>query len=116
MAGLYVNRLEKGIPLQADPTLKFALGDFTLKRILNNDKSIDSPYNTYKYRGLPPGPISIPSISAIEGVLDYEKHSFLYMCARDDFSGYHAFARTLSQHNRNASKYQKALNRNRIYR
>ena len=116
VAGLYVNRLEKGIPLQADPTLKFALGDFTLKRILKEDTKIDSPYNTYKYKGLPPGPISIPSISAIEGVLNYEKHSFLYMCSKDDFSGYHAFARTLSQHNRNASKYHKALNRNRIYR
>lgn len=116
VAGVYMNRLEKGIPLQADPTLKFAMGDFTLKRILNDDKKIDSPYNTYKYRGLPPGPISIPSVSAIDGVLNYEKHNYLYFCAKADFTGYHAFARTLSQHNANAREYQKALNRSRIYR
>jgi UPF0755 protein len=116
VAGVYMNRLKKGIPLQADPTLKFALGDFTVKRILNEDKKIDSPYNTYKYRGLPPGPISIPSVSAIDGVLNYEKHSYIYMCAKADFSGYHAFAKNLSQHNQNAREYQKELNKNRIYR
>ena len=116
VAGVYMNRIEKGIPLQADPTLKFAMGDFTLKRILHEDKKIDSPYNTYKYRGLPPGPISIPSVSAIDGVLNYEKHNYLYFCAKADFSGYHAFARNLSQHNKNANAYQKALNRQRIYR
>ena len=116
VAGLYMNRLEKGIALQADPTLKFALGDFTVKRILNADKAIDSPYNTYQNRGLPPGPISIPSVSAIDGVLNYEQHNYLYMCAKADFSGYHAFARTLNQHNRNAREYQRALNKNRIYR
>jgi UPF0755 protein len=116
IAGVYINRLNKGIPLQADPTLKFALGDFTIKRILNEDKKIDSPYNTYKYRGLPPGPISIPSVSAIDGVLHYEKHNLYFFCARSDFSGYHAFARTLSQHNENAREYQRALNQNRIYR
>lgn len=116
VAGVYLNRIERGIPLQADPTLKFALGDFTLKRILNEDKKIDSPYNTYRNKGLPPGPISIPSISAIDGVLEYEKHNYLYFCARSDFSGYHEFARTLAQHNRNAREYQRALNKNRIYR
>lgn len=116
VAGLYINRIEKGIPLQADPTLKFALGDFTVQRILNKDKQIDSPYNTYKYRGLPPGPISIPSVSAIDGVLNYEKHSYLYMCAKSDFSGFHAFAKTLGQHNQNAVKYQRELNKRRIYR
>jgi len=116
VAGVYINRIEKGIPLQADPTLKFALGDFTIKRILNDDKKIDSPYNTYKYKGLPPGPISIPSISAIDGVLNFEKHSYIFFCAKDDFSGYHAFARNLSQHNRNARAYQSALNKARIYR
>ena len=116
VAGVYINRIAKGIPLQADPTLKFALGDFTLKRILNEDKKIDSPYKTYRFKGLPPGPISVPSVSAIDGVLEYEKHNYYYFCAKADFSGYHAFARTLSQHNRNAREYQKVLNRNRIYR
>ncbi|MGM0474295.1 MAG: endolytic transglycosylase MltG [Bacteroidota bacterium] len=116
IAGVYINRLEKGIPLQADPTLKFALNDRSRKRILNEDKAIDSPYNTYWFKGLPPGPISIPSISAIDGVLNHEDHSYFYFCAKPDFSGYHAFAQTLSQHNRNAMEYQRALNRNRIYR
>jgi UPF0755 protein len=116
VAGVYRNRLEQGIPLQADPTLKFALGDFSRKRILNEDKEIDSPYNTYKYKGLPPGPISIPSVTAIDGVLDYEKHRYLYFCAKADFSGYHAFARTYSQHMKNARAYQRALNSRRIYK
>lgn len=116
VAGLYINRLEKGIPLQADPTLKFAIGDFTRSRIINADKEVISPYNTYKHRGLPPGPISIPSVSAIEGVLNFEKHNYLYMCAKSDFSGYHAFARTLTQHNQNAAEYQRELNRRRIYK
>lgn len=116
VAGVYLNRLNKGIALQADPTLKFALGDFSRMRILNEDKKIDSPYNTYRYKGLPPGPISIPSISAIEGVLNSEDHNYIFFCARADFSGYHAFASTLSEHNKNAREYQKALNQRRIYR
>lgn len=116
VAGLYINRLEEGIPLQADPTLKFALGDFSRQRILNEDKEIDSPYNTYKFKGLPPGPITIPSVAAIDGVLDYEKHRYLYMCAKADFSGYHAFARTYSQHMKNARAYQRVLNSRRIYK
>ena len=116
VAGVYINRLRRRMHLQADPTLKFALGDFTIKRVLNVHKQIDSPYNTYKYYGLPPGPISIPSISAINAVLNYESHSYLYFCAKPDFSGYHNFAKTLSQHNVNARNYQRALNRERIWK
>ncbi len=116
VAGVYINRLRKRMHLQADPTLKFALGDFTIKRVLNVHKRIDSPYNTYRRYGLPPGPISIPSISAINAVLDFESHDYLYFCAKSDFSGYHNFAKTLSQHNVNARKYQKALNKERIWR
>ncbi len=111
IAGVYLNRLRRGIPLQADPTLKFAAGDFSLKRILNKHKEIDSPYNTYKYAGLPPAPIRQPSITAIDAVLNAEKHDFLYFCAKADFSGYHAFARTLAEHNNNARKYHNELNR-----
>jgi UPF0755 protein len=109
VAGLYINRLKKDIPLQADPTLVFASGDFTLKRVLNEHKEIDSPYNTYKYTGLPPGPINLPHISSIDAVLDHKKHNYLYMCAKEDFSGYHNFAATLSEHNKNATRYQRAL-------
>ena len=116
IAGVYINRLKRGIPLQADPSIKFALNDFLKKRITTKDLDIDSPYNTYKNQGLPPGPIRIPSISAIDAVLNYEHHSYYYFCAKDDFSGYHVFAKTLRQHNQNASKYHNALNRNRIYK
>lgn len=116
VAGVYINRLRRRMHLQADPTLKFALGDFSIKRVLNVHKQIDSPYNTYKRYGLPPGPISIPSISAIDAVLNYESHSYIYFCAKPDFSGYHNFAKTLSQHNVNARNYQRALNKERIWR
>lgn len=109
IAGLYMNRLKKDIPLQADPTLVFASGDFTLKRVLNEHKEIDSPYNTYKYAGLPPGPINMPQIATLDAVLNYQKHTYIYMCAREDFSGNHNFASTLAEHNKNAHKYQKAL-------
>ena len=114
IAGLYINRLNKGMRLQADPTVKFALGDFERQRILKADTYIDSPYNTYMNAGLPPGPIAIPSVKVIDAVLKYEKHDYLYFCAKEDFSGYHSFARTLDQHNRNARLYQKALNRRKI--
>ena len=111
VAGLYINRLKKGMPLQADPTVKFALGDPTRKRILKKDLEVNSPYNTYKVQGLPPGPIRIPTKQALESVLNYKKHDYLYMCAKEDFSGTHNFAKTLSEHNRNAERYQKALNK-----
>lgn len=111
MAGVYINRLKRGMLLQADPTVRFANGDFGIKRILDKYKDINSPYNTYKYAGLPPGPICIPSIASIEAVLNYQRHDYLYFCAKEDFSGYHNFARTLEQHNVNASKYQRALSR-----
>ena len=111
IAGVYMNRLRTGMPLQADPTLKFAANDFTLRRILNVHKEADSPYNTYRYAGLPPGPIAMPSVAAIDAVLNFEEHSYYYFCAREDFSGYHAFSRTLAEHNRQAASYHAALNR-----
>jgi len=114
IAGLYINRLRKGMLLQADPTVKFAVGNFELRRILRAHLEIDSPYNTYKNPGLPPGPIRIPSIAGIDAVLNYAHHDYLYMVAKDDFSGRHNFAVTLSEHNQNAAKYQEALNKNNI--
>ena len=111
VAGLYINRLKRGMPLQADPTVKFALGDPTRQRILKKDLEVSSPYNTYKHTGLPPGPIRIPSKQAIESVLNHAKHNYLYMCAKEDFSGTHNFAKTLSEHNANAKRYQNALNK-----
>jgi UPF0755 protein len=116
VAGLYVNRLKRGILLQADPTVKYAIGDFAIKRVLNKHLEIESPYNTYKYVGLPPGPICFPSIQSIDAVLNYENHNYLFMCAKEDFSGYHNFAKTLRQHNNNAALYRKALDDRKIYK
>lgn len=116
VAGVYLNRLEINMPLQADPTLVFALGDFSIKRVLNVHKEIDSPYNTYKNLGLPPGPINLPEISALDAVLNYDEHNYLYFCAKDDFSGYHAFATNLRDHLNNARRYSQALNAAGIYR
>ena len=110
VAGMYLNRLEKGMLLQADPTVKFSLGDFSLRRILNKHLEVDNPYNTYKYPGLPPGPIRVPSVQGLEAVLNPVHSDYLYMCAKEDFSGTHNFARTLSEHMQNARRYQQALN------
>ncbi|MFI3286406.1 MAG: endolytic transglycosylase MltG [Rikenellaceae bacterium] len=114
VAGVYLNRLRIGMPLQADPTVKYALQDFTIKRVLNKHLEYDSPYNTYKYRGLPPAPIAMPSIAAIDAVLSPEKHSYLYFCARPTFDGFHNFAKTLAEHNINARAYANELNRLKI--
>lgn len=111
IAGTYLNRLRTGMRLQADPTVKFALGDFGIKRIMHKHLSVDSPYNTYAYKGLPPGPIRMPSVTAIDAVLNYDDNKYLYFCARPDFSGYHTFAKTYPEHQRNARAYSEALNR-----
>ena len=114
IAGVYINRLKMGMPLQADPTLKYAVGDPTIRRVLDKHKSVESPYNTYKYVGLPPTPIAMPDMAAIEGVLNYEKHDYIYFCARAEMDGRHNFARTLKEHNRNAAEYHRALDRLKI--
>lgn len=116
IAGVYLNRIKRGWRLQADPTLIFALGDYTIKRVLNEYLQIESPYNTYKYAGLPPGPICIPSISSIDGVLNAENHNFVFFCAKPDYSGYHNFATNNAQHNANAEAYRSFLNKERIYK
>jgi UPF0755 protein len=111
IAGLYLNRLKRGIALQADPTVVFANGNFELRRVLNKHLTYDSPYNTYKYNGLPPGPIYMPSIQSIDAVLNYQKHDYLYMCAKPGYGTKHAFAKTLRGHNKNANEYRAWLNK-----
>jgi len=114
IAGVYVNRLRKGIPLQADPTVKYAMQDFGLRRILYKHLKYPSPYNIYINKGLPPSPICMPGKNAIDAVLDFEKHEYIFFCARPTFDGYHNFARTLSEHNANARAYSAELNRRKI--
>ena len=111
IAGVYINRLKRGMLLQADPTVKFALNDPSIRRILFRHLEIDSPYNTYKRPGLPPGPITLPSPAIIDAVLNYTRHNYLYFCANPSLDGSHAFASTLSEHNKNARAYHQAINK-----
>jgi UPF0755 protein len=116
IAGLYLNRLKRGIKLEADPTVIFATGDFTIKRVLNRYLSTPSPYNTYRVNGLPPGPIMMPSVNAVKAVLNHKTHNYIYMCAKEDFSGYHNFATNVAEHLANARRFQQALNQRGIKR
>jgi UPF0755 protein len=116
IAWVYLNRLKRGMPLQSDPTIKFALSDFTITRILYRQLQIDSPYNTYKHAGLPPGPIGCATVEGIDAVLNAEKNDYLFFVAKADFSGYHNFSRTLSEHNHYAAEYQKELDKRKIFR
>lgn len=110
IASVYINRMERGMPLQADPTVKYAVGDFTLKRILNKHLSVESPFNTYLHTGLPPAPICLPSKASIDAVINAKETNYLYFCASDKMDGTHRFAATLAEHNRNAAAFHKALN------
>lgn len=116
IASVYLNRLHRGMALQADPTVKFAVGDFTIRRVSGSMMDTDSPYNTYRYVGLPPGPICIPSVASIDAVLSGIKSDYLYFCAKEDFSGRHNFARTLDEHEANARRFHQALNQRGIHR
>ena len=116
IAGVYLNRLKRGMPLQACPTIKFAINDFTITRVLKKYLIVDSPYNTYIHSGFPPGPIGCASVEGIDAVLNAEKHDYIFFAAKSDFSGYHNFSRTLSEHNRHALLYQKELDKRKIFK
>jgi UPF0755 protein len=116
IAGVYLNRLRRQVALQADPTVRYAVGDFAIRRVLRTHTQIQSPYNTYRRQGLPPGPICTPSPAAIDAVLGYEKHSYMFFCAKADFSGYHVFSQTFAQHASHATAYQRALNKMKVFR
>jgi UPF0755 protein len=116
IAGVYINRLKRGIPLQACPTIKFALNDFTITRVLYKHLQTDSPYNTYIHNGFPPGPIACPSVEGIDAVLNAEEHDYLFFAAKADFLGYHNFSRTLAEHNHYAALYQRELDKRKIFK
>lgn len=116
IAGVYINRLNKGMLLQADPTLKFANKNFDAKRILDNDKEINSPYNTYRYKGLPPGPICLVNQQAIDATLNYKKHSFIFFCAKPQLNGFSDYSVNYEQHRKFATAYQRALDKKGINR
>ncbi len=116
IAGVYINRLKKDMKLQADPTIVFANQSFEVQRVLSSDKDIDSPYNTYMYKGLPPGPICLVTTAAVDAVLNYTKHDYIFFCAKCDFSGYSRFTSDYAEHQKNAKEYQNALNERGIKR
>lgn len=114
IAGLYLNRLKKGMKLQSDPTVVYAWGDFSIRRVWNKHLTINSPYNTYRFYGLPPGPIRVPASGVIDAVLNYQKHNYIYMCANPKIGGKHAFAVSLKQHNANAKIYREFMQKKKI--
>ena len=111
IASVYLNRLKRGMPLQADPTVKYAVGDFTLRRILTKHLAVESPFNTYLHAGLPPAPICLPSKASVNAVLNAPETGYLYFCASEKLDGTHRFAATLAEHNRNAARYHKAISK-----
>lgn len=111
IASVYLNRMKRGMPLQADPTVKYAVGDFTLRRILNKHLAVESPFNTYLHTGLPPAPICLPSVASVDAVLNAPETQYLYFCASEQLDGTHRFAVTLAEHNRNAARYHAAISR-----